>query len=213
MQKIMQVRSLSWCSCRTSERRCETRHQFPLLSAMNRKVRLQWAHTHTHWTVEDWKKKEPVVWLDESGFLLRHTDGGVRIWRQQHESVEPTCFVSTVQTGDVVMVWRMFCWRTVGPLMPINHWLNATAHLSIVADHVHPFRATIYSSSNGYVQHHNVLWPLLSPDLNSVEHLLGCVKTGDWQWMTNLQKWCDAVMSAWTRSTKDFFQHFVESMS
>ncbi len=33
-----------------------------------------------------------------------------------------------------------------GPLVPIEHRLNATAYLSIVADHVHPFITTVYSS-------------------------------------------------------------------
>lgn len=30
----------------------------------------------------------------------------------------------------------------------INHCLNATAYLSIIADHMHPFMATIYSHDN-----------------------------------------------------------------
>jgi len=32
---------------------------------------------HQNWTVEDWKN---VAWSDESRFLLRRSDGGVRIW-------------------------------------------------------------------------------------------------------------------------------------
>ena len=35
-----------------------------------------------------------------------------------------------------------------------NH-LNATAYLTIVADHVHPFMVTMYPSSNGYFQYGN----------------------------------------------------------
>jgi len=30
------------------------------------------------------------------------------------------------------MVWRMFSWDTLGPLVPIGHCLNATAYLNIV---------------------------------------------------------------------------------
>ncbi len=37
------------------------------------------------------------------------------------------------------MVWGDFPWHTLGPLVPIEHILNATVYLSIVADHVHPF--------------------------------------------------------------------------
>ncbi len=35
-----------------------------------------------------------------------------------------------------------------GPLVPIEHRLNTTAYLSIVADHVHPFMTTVYTSSD-----------------------------------------------------------------
>ncbi len=54
-----------------------------------------------------------------------------------HESMDPSCLVSTVQAGGGgVMVWGIFSWHTLGPLVPIEHHLNATAYLSIVADHV-----------------------------------------------------------------------------
>ncbi len=35
-----------------------------------------------------------------------------------------------------------------GILVPIEHRLNATVYLSIVADHVHPFMTTVYPSSD-----------------------------------------------------------------
>ncbi len=45
--------------------------------------------------------------------------------------------------------------HTLGLLVPIEHCLNATAYLSIVADHVHPFMTTVYPSSDGYFQQDN----------------------------------------------------------
>ncbi len=36
----------------------------------------------------------------------------------------------------------------MSPLVPIEHRLNATAYLSIVADHVHPFVTIVYPSSD-----------------------------------------------------------------
>src|SRR5512133_128448 len=57
-------------------------HRVPLLSANNRKLRLQFAQAHQNWTIENLKN---VAWSDKSQFLLRHSDGRVRIWRQQHE--------------------------------------------------------------------------------------------------------------------------------
>ncbi len=68
---------------------------------------------------------------------------------KEHESIDPSCLVSTVQAGGCgVMVWGIFVWHTLGPLVPIAHCLNATAYLSIVADHVHPFMTTVYPNSD-----------------------------------------------------------------
>ncbi len=47
-------------------------HRVPLLSAKNRKRRLQFTQTPQNWTIGDWKN---VAWSDESRFLLRHSDG------------------------------------------------------------------------------------------------------------------------------------------
>ncbi len=122
-------------------------HRVPLLSAKNRKRRLQFAQTHQNWTIKDLKN---VAWSDESRFLLRNSDSRVRIWCKEHESMDPSCPVSTVQAGGGgVMVWGIFSWHTLGPLVPVEHCLNATAYLSIVADHVHHFMTTVYPSSDG----------------------------------------------------------------
>ncbi len=130
-----------------------TPHRVPLLSAKNRKQRLQFAQAHQNWTIEDWKN---VAWSDESRFLLRHSDCRVRIWREEHESMDPSSIVSTVQAGGGgIMVWGIFSWHTLGLLVPIEHRLNATAYLSIVADYVHPFMTTVYLSSDGYFQQDN----------------------------------------------------------
>ena len=64
--------------------------------------------------------------------------------------------MSTVQDG--VIVWGMFFSAPFGPFNTntnTNNCLNATAYVSIVADRVHPFIATMYPSSNGYFQHDN----------------------------------------------------------
>ncbi len=60
------------------------------------------------------------------------------------KSMDPSCLVSTVQAASGgVMVWGIFSWHTLGRLVPIEHRLNATAYLSIVSDHVHPFMTTV----------------------------------------------------------------------
>ncbi len=150
----------------------------------------------------------------------------------------PSCLVSTVQAGGGgVMVWGIYSWDTLGPLVPVEHCLNATAYLSIVADHVHPFMTTVYPSSDSYFQQDNVpchkaaiisdwflehdnefsllKWPPQSPDLNQIEHLWDVVERKirimDVQ-LTNIQQLCDAIVSIWTRISEECFQHLVESM-
>ncbi len=71
--------------------------------------------------------------------------------------MDPSCLVSTVHGGGGVMVWGIFSWHTLGPLVPIEHSLNATAYLSIVADHVHPFMTTVYHllmATSSRIMHH-----------------------------------------------------------
>ncbi len=86
-------------------------HRVPFLSAKNRKQRLQFSQAHQNWTIEDWKN---VAWSDESRFLLRHSDVRVRIRCKEHESMDPSCLVSTVQAGGgVVMAWGIFSWHTL----------------------------------------------------------------------------------------------------
>jgi len=71
--------------------------------------------------------------------------------------MDPSCLVATVQAGGGgVMVWGMFSCHTLGLLVPITHRLNATAYLSIVSDHVHPFMATMHPliATSSRIMHH-----------------------------------------------------------
>ncbi len=127
------------------------------------------------------------------------------------------------------MVWGIFSWHTLGSLVPIEHRLNATAYLSIVADHVHPFMITVYPSSDATssrIMHHvtklkssqtgflnMTMSSLYSNGLHS--HLWDVVEREihimDVQ-LTNLQQLRDAIMSIWTKISEECFQHLVESM-
>ncbi|GBN95391.1 hypothetical protein AVEN_241689-1 [Araneus ventricosus] len=91
------------------------------------------------------------------------------------------------------MVWGMFSWHALGPLIPVEGTLNSCAYLSIVADQVHPYMATVYPENDGAFQQDNATchvskivrawfeehdeefqllpWPPNSPDLNPWENL------------------------------------------
>ncbi len=147
-------------------------------------------------------------------------------------------WISTVQAGGGgggAMVWGIFYWHTLGPLEPIEHHLNATANLSIVAEHVHPFMTTVYPSSDGYFQQDNapchkaqiisgwflehdneftlLKWPSQSPDLNPIEHIWDVVKQEirimDVQ-LTNLQQLRECYYVNMAKISEECFQHLVE---
>jgi hypothetical protein len=62
-------------------------------------------------TLDNWKI---IVWSYGSRLLLSHADGRVRIWRKQHESMDPSCLVQAGGSG--VLVWGMFSCHMLGSL-------------------------------------------------------------------------------------------------
>ena len=112
-------------------------HQVPLLASKNRN---RGSNLHR-------LKKLGQLENDEPQFLQRHPDGRVRIQCKQHETIQirPALYQ---RFRLVVVVYR--CGEYLGPSVPIEHYLNATAYLSNVTDHVHPVITTADPSSDGY---------------------------------------------------------------
>ncbi len=205
-------------------------HRVPLLSDKNSTQRIQFTPDQQNWTIEDWKH---VAWSDESWFLLQHSDVGsesgvknMKAWIILPCLNGSGCWWWCNDVGDIFLA----------NLEPIEHRLNTTVYLSIVADHVHPFMTTVYHLlmyfqqdnaschkaqiiSDWFLEHDNdftlLKWPPQSPDLNPIEHLWDVVEREihimDVQ-TTNLQQLCDAIMSIWTKISEECFQHLVESM-
>ncbi len=117
-------------------------HRVPLLSDKNSTRRIQFTQTPQNWTIEDWKN---VAWSDESRFLLQHSDVGSVFGVKNMK----TWIILPCLNGSGCWwwcnVWGIFSWHTLYTLnlVPIEHRLNATADLSIVADHLHPFMTTV----------------------------------------------------------------------
>ena len=61
---------------------------------------------HLGWTIRTWRR---VHWSDESHFLLRPTDGRVRVWHQRNTSFQDNHILGTTTFGGGgVTVWGCF---------------------------------------------------------------------------------------------------------
>lgn len=79
--------------------------------------------------------------------------GHVRLLLGEHMAPRCTMGRRQIDRGRV-MLWEMFCLETLGPATHVDVTLTHTTYLSIVADHVHSFMATIFLLS----QNQNGKW-------------------------------------------------------
>lgn len=96
------------------------------------------------------------------------------------------------------MVWGMFLKQTLGFLIPFEHHLNVTAFRSIVADHIHPFMATIYTTDiSSIIMPHVPRQKSLTDSMNMImSSMWDVVEQGRLNLqLTNLQQLCNVIMS------------------
>ncbi|GFS70940.1 transposable element Tcb2 transposase [Trichonephila clavipes] len=120
-------------------------------------------------TVDDWKH---VALSDESRFQLNRADGRVRVWRQPHESMDPTCQQGTVQAGgDCLMVQTNavgVIWDPDASRYDSDRYQdNATPHTSRIATE------GLQKHSSEFRHFH---WPPKSPDMNITEYIWGALQ-------------------------------------
>jgi hypothetical protein len=73
------------------------------LADRHRRSRLAWCLARRVWNLRTWRK---IHWSDESRFLLRVTDGRMRVWRHKNAVYTPRNIQPTAPYGGgSVMVW------------------------------------------------------------------------------------------------------------
>ncbi len=105
----------------------------------------------------------------------------------------PGCIVGQ-RTGGVIL-WAMFSWDTLGPIIQTAQSLTAVRYRNIVADQVHPFTATVFLAGDSHYQRDNAArivkerfeehdnkfmlmpWPPNSPDMNPIEKWVQAITT------------------------------------
>jgi transposase len=161
----------------------------PKLTRVHRQSRLEFGREHLNWQLRHWT---PVMFSDESKFVLTGNDGHVRVWRRPGERFMPNTVHETVPFGGgSIMVWGGITVNTRTDLVVIrNGGLTARRYIDeilkpqvipranvigqnfiFMQDNARPHIAHIVTD---YLDDQNIrkmYWPACSPDMNPIEHV------------------------------------------
>ena len=61
-----------------------------------------------------------------------------------------------MQAGGGSMVWSVFTWNGLGPLIQLNGLLTRNDYVDLLGDHLHLFMCSIYPNNDGVFTDDNV---------------------------------------------------------
>jgi hypothetical protein len=195
---------------------------------------MDFALTHQHWTLEDWKK---VVWSDETKINRLGSDGRKWVWKKAGESLSERLVQGTLKFGGgCIMVWGCMLWEGVGYACKIDGKMDADLYVKILDEDLQA-SLDYYDQSAGDVifQQDNdskhtskkakswfedndfkvLLWPAQSPDLNPIEHLWDHVKrklAGYEVAPSGMLELWERVEEEWNKIDAEVCQNLIESM-
>jgi transposase len=212
-----------------------TKKKVPMLKKTHRQKRLEFAHYHENWTVEDWKR---VLWSDETKINRIGSDGKVYVWKERGEPISDRTTTPTVKHGggNNLMVWGCMGWNGVGKLIEVEGKMDAEQYCEILEDGlVESFETLEMEEEERYFQQDNdpkhtskkakkwfednnievISWPAQSPDLNPIEHLWEHLKRQLRQYETppkGVHELWDRVSEEWNAISPETCQNLIESM-
>ncbi len=206
----------------------------PKLSANNIKARLEFARSHRHWTVEDWKR---VIWSDETKINRFCSDGRSWCWVRDGERLQLRNVKQTVKHGGgSLMIWGCMTARGPGYICKIEGTMDQYLYKQILEEDLYETIKEYEIDVNYTIfQHDNdpkhkarsvqkwldeqpfevMKWPPQSPDLNPIENLWADLKRRLNQYETPpggmVELW-DRIQSQFYKITEDDCKNLFESM-
>jgi len=165
----------------------------PLLTAPQRKARLQWARTHRDWDADEWRR---VIFSDESTVSLLPGIQKRVCYRRPEQRLDRKCVQSSVKFPMKVMVWGGIVGDEKLDLSIVEGTLDSIGYMRILRGNVLPFVEADGDWATMIFQHDNapchkarrcaqwferngisvMEWPPNSGDLSPIENLWHIVK-------------------------------------
>ena len=200
------------------------------LTLRHRRLRVEWARAHQHWTRQMWNR---ILFTDESRFNVDFADGRIRVWRRKGERLDPENVIQHDRYGGgSVMIWGGISHSGKTELVTIDGNLNAVRYCDeIIRPTVHPYIRDRHSdtlqqdNARPHVARHTrdtlrqlniptLDWPARSPDLSPIEHLWDDLgrRVRERHDVNNVRELEGALREEWRRTPLRVIRTLINSM-